>query len=756
MPLQISDFVKAAGQGDKQVLEVRESGQLRSSGFFRRTFKAAGQDVPTNQATMQAFVDSVRREKNAVMATMAGARLMWLTDGGSRPLTGRIVKTVMQEMALQERELKRANEQFFQRVIDDQGPNGLRALASAQLPAGSPPLAPKDLKIFADMLRFRMEACTKAGKTMTPAEVQRFLVSGYREKLARLTPEGRARLDSFVEHHQDHGLTRAEAETLRSLMLSYGVTSEAMIGQTAALFNRCRDLPAQMAACRDGGDLAIVYHRLEQNIHSVFLPGQPTDGPDPAHHAIPAVIQAVFTGAGYTPDRLMGQYANVVKGRPGSELCCACGLITANGSHPDQMRARSLLGMQEMVSSTMGLMLGVQELNIEIPGSRATFAESYDRMDEIPRGTAQALRALGCAIPGNVYSQPEQEFGILLDFTAGKGTVPAEDWHRLLQSAGTEAERGNLCNVGLGAMFEALPRLKAAEPGGTGPFSPQNVWRAVFNEPPPPDVTPENLSASVGADIERRLTDHFGPWVAAHQGAGALSTIGATGLPWPRAFELLATPGEVRFADLPVPPAIPLTGAPTWELERATVARVTGDTHRREGDSTLTIGGHPAIRLRQPVPSPEEMETAMADMTQEQKDAYLERVEELKNYHHRTSPEADRGVYNFVASDILTQVTGLVGAGEEARAQRIGVLEALTQTTSNLFRILSPVAGPAVPGAALHEHSAYDTTVTRDGDLIRVRLETPPGSPMRGGLEYSVDRRGTITMTDLSIGQEAV
>lgn len=751
MPLQISDFVNAAGKGDSQVLEVREPNRLKSSGFLGRTFGSAGKDEATNQATMRAFVDSVRREKGGLMANVVRARLTELTDGG-RPLTGRMVKAVMQEMTLLRGEAKKVNEQFFQRLIYDQGPGGLQALVNAGLPPGAR-LAPKDLETFANMLRFRMEACTQNGRTMTLDDV-RDVLSPYQDNLARLTPEALARLDDFVDHHQDYHLTRPQAETLRSLMLTNGVTSEVMIDQTAELFHRCLEAIPRIAASRTGGDLAAAYDGLCQSIHEVFPPDQPVDGPMPSEHSIPAAIQAALLCGGYTPDRLMDLYANVVMGQPGSELSCSCGIVNTQGDALDRARILPLTGMQQTFSSTVGLMLGVFETGLDIPGSRARFTDSYDRMDEIPRGMAQYLRAMGCGIPPALYSDPRQSITPLLDFSAGKGTVSAGDWYRLLQSLGSRAEPGNWCETGLGAMFEALPRLKEAEPG-SGPFSPQAVWRAVFDEPLPPGVTPDNLSDAVGAEINARLQARFGPEVAEHQGVNVMIAVSTLGVPWRRAFEMLATPGEIRFTDLPVPPAFTLSGPPTWELERATIAKMTLDVHRRGGYSTLTIGGHEALRLNQPVPSPEAMETAMRDMTQEEKDAYLEHVEQLKNYHHESLPREDRGLYNFMADAILTQLTELTGTSEAMRAQRIGVLEALSQTTSGMFRLLSPLAGGFGPGRELYEHSAFNTTVTRDGDLIKVRLETPPNAPLHGLLEYSVDRRGTITMTDMSLGQTA-
>ena len=105
----------------------------------------------------------------------------------------------------------------------------------------------------------------------------------------------------------------------------------------------------------------------------------------------------------------------------------------------------------------------------------------------------------------------------------------------------------------------------------------------------------------------------------------------------------------------------------------------------------------------------------------------------------------------MVADTILAQLTELTGTAEETRAQRIGVLQALTQTTSGVFRLISPLAGGADQGQ-LYEHSCYNTTVTRDGDLIRIHMETPPGSPMHGALDYTVDKQGNILMSAMSFG----
>ena len=741
MALRISDFTTAAMKGDDAVIEIKEQNQIKSSGFFGRIFGSAGKNAETNQATLKAFVDSIRREKGDLLADHVKAKFSGLVDSG-QPLSGRVVKAIMHETKLMQSEVKRLNEHYFQRLIYDEGPNGLKALVAHSLPQGSQ-LGPKHLDVLASLVQISMRDLTEKNILMGPEHVHEAL-QPYKANLASLTPEALARLNAFVDNHQQHNLTRDQAETLRNHMLIHGVTSELAITKTVELFNEVTVLLPQLASCKEGSDLTQIYEKIHKKIHTLFP--LPHDGSSPFSCEFPAAIQAALKTADYTPDQITVLLTNVISGRPGSEFCCSCGAARSESEHSETI-LRPLLDIHQALQRDLTRM--VSNSVIEVEGSRATIMDSYDRLGDIPQNTARYFRAMGVALPASVYASPLQHYESLLQFVAGMGTVSTEDLYRLLQSGGSEANRGNFCDVGLGAMFSVLPELKEAEPG-PGPFSPQNVWQKVFNEPLPEGVTSDNLSASIGAAIAKRLNDQFGRDVAGMKGPNVFIAISSMGVPWRRAFDLLGTPGEMRISDFPNPPVVhKLFTSPTWELERETLDHVTRDTCRREGRPTITIGEHAPIFLKHPVPSEEEMEKAMAPMNEEQKAEYLERVKQLRNYNRQST---DLSVYNFVADAILVQLTELTGTGEETRAQRIGVLESLSQTTSNLFRFLSPLAGSTIQGAVLYEHSEFNTTVIREGECIKLRLETPLNAPMRGLLEFTVDRGGNSKLTDLRIG----
>ena len=749
MPLKISDFSVAASQGDDHIIELTSQTEVKSSGFFGRVFKSAGKDPDTNQATLQAFLNSIKQEKGQLFSNIAKARLSELTDGG-KPLTGRMIKAVTQELEKAQHEVKKANEQFFQRLIYDQGPNGLKALVSAYLPQGVE-LTPNDLGLIAAQVQFQVQHLTSLGENITLADVKNAVFS-FRSDLESLTPAGMTQLNNLVANHAQYGLSRQQAEDLRVIFLSHGVSSQQMIDKTMQFMTVAKNILPKLEACTSGPELMAVLETLNQTYQRLFGPQEQLDGPHPPEHAIPAAMHGALMLSGYTPDQTMNLYTRVLKGVPGTEVSCTCVTILTDDDSPATTRLlKPLMGMRGMIDDALAVMVGAAYIPIEVEGSHTGIGESYERRDQIPTGMFRYLRAMGYAVSEEEYGLTKHNTGALWAFSAGKGVVLAEDIYRLMHSAGNESGPSNFCDVGVGAMFSVLTQLKANEPG-PGPFSPQNAWRTIFNEDPPAGVTKDNLSKAIGAKIESVMRQKMGDDFADHKGPFVFILISALGVPWQRALDIGAQPGEITFADLPVPFAFTLTAPPTWELERKTISIFTGDTFRREGEPTLSIGGHEPIQLKQPVPSQQKIDEVTAGMNDTDKEAYLEKVEQLKDYNRTVASQEPRGVYNFIADTILAQVTELTGTAEENRAQRIGVLQALSQTTSGPFRFISPLAKSDPPGQALYEHSCYNTTVSKEGDLIKVRLETPPGAPMPAKLEYVVDKAGTITMTDLRIG----
>ena len=750
MALTISDFTRAAAKGSDHVIEVKNQDQVKSSGFFGRTFKSAGRDVETNQATLQAFVDSVRDAKGDPLANVAKAKLTELTQGG-KPLSGRMVKAVMQDLNMLQQEVQRSNEQFFQRLIYDQGPDGLKAIMESYMAEGAS-ISPNDMEILAQQLRFKMEACTRDSENMTLEDVAQELES-YGAALARVTPEALARLDNFVQNHAQHGLSKGQAQTMRALMLVNGITTQDLIDKTMKFSAACRDILPRLSGCKDGGELMGALAALDAKKRDLFPNDQSLDGLGFAENVMPAAMQGALLSSGYTPERTKDLLASVIMGKPGTEVCCSCGVILFKENTPaNQQMLLPFLGMRRMMEDSMGQMVGFPHTQIEVEGGFTSPVAAYDRLDEIPPGPALYLRCLGYPMPSAQFGMNLHGVEAFLKSTADTNAVPAEDIYRLLQSLGESGGPGNLCHMGMGAMLSVLAQLKTVEPGHA-PFSPQTVWQQVFNGPLPAGVTEKNLAFSIGATIQEAMDTQLGEDLANRKGPSMMIAISVLGVPWQRAINMAANPGVIRFADLPVPFAFTVKN-PSWALEKETLSASTGDIHRREGNSTIRIGGHDPLQLSQPVPSQAEIDRAMEGMTDEEKTAYLERVEQIKDYNHRNARvDGNKGIYNFMADSILAQVTELTGSAEEDRLQRIAVLQALTQSTSVPFRYLSPLARGAQPGAGLYEHSAYNTTVTKDGDLIRIHLETPPNSPMRGVLDFVVDKQGKVTMTDMLIGQ---